>query len=674
MDPRYAPLFQPLKIGPVTAPNRLVAVPYALGFSDLMPNGAMGFRAMRAEGGWGIVAMQLTEIDPTSDLSGLRYERLWDGDDVRRHAASVTRIKAHGALASVELAHTGIRSRGISNGFPALGPSTLPTLKPEAPFMARAMDASDIRALRENHRAAVRRAREAGYDIAYVYAAHDASILWHFLSPVYNQRSDEYGGSFTNRLRLLREVLEEAQDEARGEMAIALRFAVHEVSGPKAILHDGEGRAAVEALAELPDLWDVNISGWSRDSGTSRYDAEGHQEAFTSFVKQVTSKPVLGVGRFTSPDAMVSQIKRGVLDLIGAARPSIADPFLPAKIREGRVEDIRECIGCNVCVSADQMGVEIRCTQNPTASEEWRRGWHPERIAPAAHPQTVLIVGSGPAGLEAALTLARAGHHVSVAEARAELGGRVTREARIKGLSAWTRVRDYRVYQLRQMGNVDLYLSSPLDAEGVAEFAADHLLVATGAKWLADGRGRSRLTPVPGFAGAALTPDDILDGAALAQDVVIYDDDHSYMANALASDLAAKGHRVQIVSPLPTLAPWMAYTLEQPRMIAELKAVGVAMHPNTTATAWGRDGLAVARSDTGAALPPIAGTSLVHVGIRHPDLALSQGLTARGISYRVLGDAECPGTIQSAVYSGHRHARESLDTQTCFLRERAQLL
>ena len=674
MDPRYAPLFQPLKIGPVTAPNRFVAVPYALGFSDLMPMGAMGFRETRAEGGWGIVAMQLTEIDPTSDLSGLRYERLWDAHDTRRHAASVARIKAHGALASIELAHTGIRSRGISNGFPAQGPSTLPTLKPDMPFMARAMDLSDIRALRANHRAAVRRSREAGYDIAYVYAAHDASILWHFLSPVYNQRSDAYGGSFANRLRLLREVLEDAQDEARGEMAIALRFAVHELSGPKAILHDGEGRAVVEALAELPDLWDVNVSGWSRDSATSRYDGEGHQEPFVAFVKQVTTKPVLGVGRFTSPDAMVSQIRRGVLDLIGAARPSIADPFLPAKIREGRVEDIRECIGCNVCVSADQMNVEIRCTQNPTASEEWRRGWHPERIAPAPRSESVLIVGGGPAGLEAALVLARAGHQVSVAEARAEMGGRVLRESRIKGLSAWARVADYRLYQLRQMANVSLYPASPLDAEGIAEFGADHVLLATGAAWLADGRGRSRLTPIPGFDPSALTPDQVMQGTQLAPEVVIYDDDHGYMANALAADLAAKGHLVQIVSPQPTLAPWTAHTLEQPRMIAELLKAGVAMHPNSSAKGWGTEGLAVVRSDTGAPLPPIAGASLIHVGIRHPDLSLSDALTARRIAHRVIGDAECPGLIQAAVYSGHRHARGVLgQDHATFLRDRAEL-
>jgi dimethylamine/trimethylamine dehydrogenase len=264
------------------------------------------------------------------------------------------------------------------------------------------MDKEDIRSLRRSYRAAVQRAKEAGYDIVYVYAAHDASVLWHFLTPAYNFRTDEYGGNFENRVRLLREVLEETKEEARDEIAVAIRFAVHELSGPRAILSTGEGRDVVERLAELPDLWDVNVSGWSRDSGTSRFDPEGAQEEFTSFVKTVTSKPVVGVGRFTSPDAMVSQIRRGVLDLIGGARPSIADPFLPNKIKDGRVDEIRECIGCNICVASDAYSIPLRCTQNPTMSEEWRRGWHPERIPAAPEPKNLLVVGSGPAGLECA--------------------------------------------------------------------------------------------------------------------------------------------------------------------------------------------------------------------------------------------------------------------------------
>ncbi|MEZ5885225.1 MAG: FAD-dependent oxidoreductase [Paracoccaceae bacterium] len=676
MDPRYAPLFQPLKIGPVTAPNRLVSMPHAIGHSHLMPNGAIGIRETRAEGGWGIVAMQLSEIDPTSDLSGLPYERLWDDGDVTAHSRSVARIHAHGALASIELGHTGIRSRGISNGYPAMGPSVLPILKPDMPLMAKAMDKADIRALRQMFRGATRRAKEAGYDIAYVYASHDASILWHFLSPAYNNRTDEYGGSFENRLRLFREVLEETKEEAGNDMAVAVRFAVHELSGPMRILHDGEGRAVIEALAGIPDLWDVNVSSWSRDSGTARYDAEGFQEDFTAFVKQVTGKPVLGVGRFTSPDAMVSQIRRGILDLIGAARPSIADPFLPKKIAEGRVEDIRECIGCNICVSVETIGVELRCTQNPTISEEWRRGWHPEHVPAAASADSVLIVGSGPAGLEAAWVLARAGHRVAIAEGDEEFGGRSRLESRIKGLSSWARVKDHRLFQLQRMPNVSLYPGSEMDAAMIAEFGADHVLLATGARWRGDGAGRTRLTEIPGFAGRALTPDDLLAGQPVEGPVVIYDDDHYYMANALAADLAAKGHAVHLVSPQPTIAPWMGHTLEQPRMIAELNRLGVRMTPNATAMAWQGDHLTLCRTDTAEALSPIPARTLIMVGTRQPDTTLSTELDRLDISHRILGDAECPGTMQGAVFSGHRHARELLGGEGAhriFKRERPTL-
>ena len=660
IDPRYAILFEPVRIGPKTAPNRFFAVPHATGHSPLMPNGSIGMRAMKAEGGWGTVCMQLAEIDPSSDISNLPIEKFWDEIDVRSHARLTEKIREHGALSAIEIAHSGLRSRGLANGYPVLGPSSLPVLKPEVPVQSKAMDRHDIRMLRLSYRQAVQRAKRAGYDIVYVYAAHDASILWHFLTPAYNNRTDEYGGSFENRVRLLREVLEDAKEEAGDDIAVAIRFAVHELSGPKAILNTGEGRDVVERLAEIPDLWDVNVAGWSRDSGTSRFDPEGAQEEFTSFVKTVTSKPVVGVGRFTSPDAMVSQIRRGVLDLIGGARPSIADPFLPNKIRENRIEDIRECIGCNICVASDAYSVPLRCTQNPTMSEEWRRDWHPEKITPTSDAKNLLVIGGGPAGLECALTLARAGHHVTIAEKSHEMGGRVSRESRLKGLAAWNRVRDYRLCQLQQLPNVELFPGSEITPQIALEFGADHIFVATGSRWRGDGLGRSRYSAIPGFDGHSLTPDDIMDGLAIEGPVVIYDDDHYYMANVLAEHLAERGHEIHLVCPLPAIAGWMGYTLEQPRVLASLTEAGVRMYPNTTATQWKDGHLLVERSDNHEKVEPIRAAKLLSVTVRLPIDGLADDLIEAGLGVTPIGDAVAPGIIQAAVFSGHRAAREFL--------------
>ena len=344
-------------------------------------------------------------------------------------------------------------------------------------------------------------------------------------------------------------------------------------------------------MAELPDLWDVNISDWSNDSATSRFAPEGHQEQYIAFVKSLTSKPVVGVGRYTSPDAMVSAVRRGVLDLIGAARPSIADPFLPDKIRRGRLGAIRECIGCNICVATDPRGLPIRCTQNPTMGEEWRRGWHPERIAPAAKPVDVMVVGAGPAGLEAARALGQRGHHVQLLDARPEVGGRVIREALLPGLGPWRRVVEWRRGAIAELPDVEVFPASPMSAQDVLDSDARHVVVATGATWRRDGRGRSTGLPVAGHEQPdVFTPDDVLDCLESGQwripagRVVIYDDDHYHMANALAADLARKGMDVHLVTPMPALAGWMGNTLEQPRMLAELLGLGVADHAVRDAT------------------------------------------------------------------------------------------
>ena len=292
-----------------------------------------------------------------------------------------------------------------------------------------------------------------------------------------------------------------------------------------------------------PDLWDVNISTWPNDSQTSRFAKEGFQEEYTSFVKQVTSKPVVGVGRFTSPDTMVSQIRRGILDFIGAARPSIADPFLPKKIEEGRIDEIRECIGCNMCVSSDYTSTNLRCTQNPTMGEEWRRGWHPE-----THPaEEIGRVGAGRrrgAGGAGSAPCRRRGAALRFTWRKpgAELGGRVSRESRLPGLSEWARVRDWRVTQLERMANVSIYRESALRRSMCWSSVRGTLRSPPGPTGGSDGVGRDSGFAVPGFDGANVyTPDDLMTGRVPnAGPVIVWDDDHYYMGGVLAEQCRAR--------------------------------------------------------------------------------------------------------------------------------------
>ena len=477
-DPRYDVLFEPVRIGPVTARNRFYQVPHCTGIGWTQPETLARLRGIKAEGGWAVVSTEETEIHPTADCEPFHEGRLWDDRDIPALALTADAVHEHGALAAIEIMHHGGSVANWGTRMTPIAPSHRPIIY-YSPVQARAMDKQDIRDLRKWHRDAAIRSKKAGFDIVYVYATHDLSIAQQFLERRKNDRIDEYGGSLENRARLLRELIEDTKEAVGDKCAVAVRIAADELMGDAGLTHDGEARDVIEMLAELPDLWDVNISNWPNDSQTSRFAKEGFQEQYTSFVKKLTTKPVVGVGRFTSPDTMVSQIRRGILDFIGAARPSIADPFLPKKIEEGRIDDIRECIGCNMCVSSDYTSTNLRCTQNPTMGEEWRRSWHPEIIPARKSDGSVLVVGAGPSGLEAALAAARRGFEVHLAEASSDLGGRVSKESRLPGLSEWARVRDWRVGQLERMANVSIYRESSLEAEHVLEFGARHVAIAT---------------------------------------------------------------------------------------------------------------------------------------------------------------------------------------------------
>jgi dimethylamine/trimethylamine dehydrogenase len=668
-DPRFDLLFEPVQIGPVTAPNRFYQVPHCTGIGYTRPQTLAALREVKAEGGWGTVCTEYCSIHPSSDDDPFPSASLWDDEDVRGLSLMTEKVHSHGALAGVELWHGGAASANHYSREAPIGPYSRPAGVYD-PVQTRAMDKQDIRELKRWHLDAAKRAQRAGFDIVYVYACH-WYLLKQFLDPS-NQRSDEYGGSLENRTRLLRELLEETKEAIGDSCAIAVRFAASSGGTDDAPECD-EPREIVELLADLPDLWDITSHDYSHEMGSSRFVHEASLEATVSWVKEVTNKPVVSVGRFTSPETMLRLVRQGVVDLIGAARPSIADPFLPQKIPEGREDDIRECIGCNICYSGDQTGTPIRCTQNPTMGEEWRKGWHPERIPSRGSDSTVLIVGSGPAGLEAAVSLGKRGYEVTLTEARKELGGRVTLESSLPGMAEYGRVRDWRVTQLKKLPNVEVYLDSLVDEEQILEFGADHVVIATGAKWRHDGTGRWLEDPVPGWDRPwVLTPDDIMAGSMPDGPVVVFDDDHYYMGGVIAEKLRSAGLEVTLVTPANELATWTTHTDEQFRIQQRILELGIGLETGTSIAGVGDSSTTLECVYTGRTRE-VEAAAVVMTTSREPQDQLYHSLKGR-VAVQRIGDCMAPGTVATSVYSGHQYARE-LDAEkpadVRFRRERA---
>ena len=668
MNPRYQILFEPVTIGPVTAPNRFYQVPHASGMTEANPRVRAAFRETKAEGGWGVVSTGAVSTHPSSDDSPLPFARLWDDNDIRSHAMTCDAIHKHGSLAAIELWHGGASVMNRSSRLAPYSPSGIPWAATHVGFMGnqrpRIMDQKDIKDVIRWQVDAARRARSAGFDIVYIYAGM-GYLGYEFLLEEYNHRSDEYGGSTENRVRFVAELLEATKEAVGDDCGVALRISLEELRAKPSDHFESQAHEVVSRLSDLPDLWDVKMDSSPTDCGSSRFRAEGAHEPVIDFVKQVTDRPVVGVGRFTSPDTMVSQIKRGVLDLIGGARPGIADPFLPNKVREGREDEIRECIGCNICISSWHDGVPVRCTQNATVGEEWRKGWHPEKFDSPGSNDRILIIGGGPAGLEAALVAAKRGYRVAIADKASEMGGRLLFETGLPGLNSWSRVQDYRLYALQQMGNVDIYTDSELGVEEVLGLEYQRVAIATGARWT-----RSLYSSLEIPVGElnmpnVFTPDDLAAGTIPEGPVLVYDFDNYYLGGVIAEHLAAQGIATSYATPAGHASAWTIMTNELPFVQQALHRHNVAINTEALLDSFDGEQVQLANIFTGA-LTPISARSVVIVGLRLPNTDLFDALSEREPEWKEagiksvdrIGDALAAGALVHATYSGHSYARQ----------------
>jgi dimethylamine/trimethylamine dehydrogenase len=340
--------------------------------------------------------------------------------------------------------------------------------------------------------------------------------------------------------------------------------------------------------------------------------------------------------------------------------------YLPKKIEEGRIEDIRECIGCNICISADMTMSISRCTQNPTFMEEWGKSWHPERLQEKGRSDSVLVVGSGPAGLEASRVLGRRGYQVILAEASTHLGGRVAREKQLPGLSAWGRGADYRAYQLSQMSNIDIYLDNALSAVDILEFGSQHVVLATGSSWRNDGVARFHINPMPSDQSVPVyTPDDIMDSRYPEGHVILFDDDHYYIGGVIAEALVDKCVTVTLVTTAAYVSEWTNNTREQATIHRRLAEMGVDIVLNRGVSEI-RDNKVISKCVfTDLTRDPDA-SAVVLVTSRIGSNQLWIGLENRSEDWKDFGiesiklivDAESPAPIAWATYAGYRYACE----------------
>ncbi|WP_231248473.1 FAD-dependent oxidoreductase [Nocardioides furvisabuli] len=666
-------LFQPITIGPKTLRNRFFNVPHGTAYGVLRPSTWASYRAVRAEGGWAAVSTEFSSVGPSSDEFPLHSSDIWDDEDERRHKLMVDAVHDHGALASIELHHGGAHAMRRLSREHALSPSGLAgELPPPAGPLGtpKIMTVEDIDRVEQSFVDAAVRGRNAGYDIVDVLAGY-GYLFAQFLSPFHNHRNDRYGGSLENRARFWVETLSRVRDAVGADCAIATRMSV-QTQGPWG--HTLEESAALIEMADpLVDLWDLNVGSvldWGSDISPSRVIPEGRNMDLFTRIRGATEKPIVGVSRWTSPDSMAQAVRSGVIDIIGSARQSIADPFFPQKLYEGRTEDIRECMGINHCISSLDRG-NMACAQNATAGEEYRRGWHPERFEPLEDKNaSILVVGAGPAGLEAAIGLAKRGAEmVHLVDSADQVGGHLRPVVELPGLREWGRFIDHRLIQVDKLSNLQFIPATTLDADAILDYGASHVVIATGARWLRNGLTPSTHAALPGLDGLkwVFTPEQLLLGGERPTPgcrVSVYDAEGGYLGSSLAQLLANEGYNVSIVTPHASVAAEGDLTLDGPAVRSSLHASGVAMYRDVLLT---EAGLGVLRGVGEFEVPfSLETDAAVLVTMRSPvdDLyqqlmADRQALDASGIdAVYCIGDALSPRPLAEVMFDGHRLARE----------------
>ena len=657
----YPRLFSPLKLGPKTAKNRIWMTAHAtlLVKDHLFTDAHIAYYVERAKGGVGVVTMEAMAAHPTTQpYKGKAFA--FDARMVDQYRKLADAVHAHGALLLAQPWHRGRQTNSVTNGLPVWAPSAVPcAVYREMPHV---MTADDIAEIVEGYRLSARHARAGGLDGVEMHGMAHGYLLGQFLSPGTNFRDDAWGGSPENRLRIVIDILKATREECGPDMIVGVRM--NSDDGMEGGLGPDDW-AEIARRIEATGLVDyVSCSHGTYLNRMLIYptspEAHGYQLPATRVVKRAIGLPVVGVGRIVTPDEAEGFLADGALDFVGLSRALIADPAWGVKARDGRAEEIRPCVGANWCMETIFAQAAIACIHNPAAGNERELGEGTLAASPA--PKTVAVVGAGPAGLQAAATLARRGHAVTRFEARERIGGQ---------LDWWTRT-EIR----RELGGILVHLERRARMAGVtirtgtrvgpADLTGfDEIVVATGSTPI--GHGWTPLQPakwggppLPGTgADHVLDLADVLGDAPkpLGQHVTIYDSFGGRQAVVVADHLATTlGKSVRFVTTLGQPAPNLAASRDWGKVHGRLKRAGVRFQTDRVIDEITPTHTLERDLQTGERFEEPADTVVLVLGSSAND-GLFHRLKAEGRRVHLIGDAMAPRRVSDAIREGEELAR-----------------
>ncbi|MBR0934125.1 FAD-dependent oxidoreductase [Bradyrhizobium jicamae] len=667
----YKRLFSSWAIRNTAIKNRVVFPPTCPTWvhGGVLTDMATNYYRERARGGVGLIIIGATHVHPTSLAAPLQTPQLFNDANIEPLKKIADVVHAEGAKLAIQLWHSGVRGTpapkmqpeaDFDNTWYSLSPSQVPLGEYPGGITPKAMDEGEIEEIIAAYGTAAQRAIAAGLDGVEFHMSH-GYLPWQFLSPLYNKRTDRWGGSFENRLRFPVEAMG-AIRKAIGS-APFMGYRINSTSFWPGDLELEDVLKIVPALESQADLDYVSVSAGVHHTfiHTPMHFEGGWERDLAGSIRKVSNKPVLLVGRITTPQVAEELLAAGSGDAICLARQLFTDPEWANKAREGREDDIRRCVAANLCWKQAATGQRVQCVYNPTIGREG--AWGEGTLIRVAKPQKIVVIGGGPAGLEYGRVAAARGHEVVLYEKEAETGGHVRLQSLLPDRSEFNSIATWLSGQAQKNGAV-IKRGVEITGDNIDDIISaekpGHVVVATGASVCVDGFQGWTGAALPGWESANCVGwDAIVTGQVKPRgEVLVIDDISNAIAPLTAVKMRLQGvDTVRMVSRWPMIGMDTLYDVYHDWILPKIFETNVESIVNHAVASIDGNKVTIQNVHFGKQTRTVRADTIVMVTGRRSENALHGLLMERGISVETIGDAVAPRGTYEAVYEGHRAGR-----------------